>query len=1372
MTALCECRALAFYRDYPLGGTMSNPFTRTGLAVALFSCLIALCVFAPPALAQTGSTGALTGTVTDQSGSVIVGAKVTITSLATGQARTASTGADGSYRFALLPPGNYSVTFAANGFKTVTVPSVTVNVTETPVLNRKLQLGAQTQKVTVEATAQALQTQSVTNGGLVSGHEITALPLVSRNYTQVISLSPGTVANASNASAVGNGTQDVSANGSTVQENNYSMDGVSVVNYISGMAAQEGSFPGIAIPNPDTIQEFKVQTSQYDASSGRNPGANVDVVTKTGTNQFHGDVWEFNRNNFFNANDFFYKHSELSQGQANHPQTLKQNTFGFTFGGPIIHDKLFFFGSYQGIRQINGIGTSGFASGYAPNTWLLPLNDYADVTNGTCSDVRCTNNVPAYKAYLGSVFAGQSGFFPFLGGTGVTVQPCAAGDTTCNSTNITNTAVALLQAKGVVKGGYNQGYYFPSAPASCGSSACQLAISEPTHANEDQYMINSQYVINSNNSLYERYLYQRDPQAQSFNCFILPGNCNPGGPVDAFYGNHVAQFEWQSVLTPNLVNQARFAFHRDMENNSDPNAGVLNTCSLPNGGSIIPVANQGASCGSIPTPSLAKQYPELYVPIQLDILGVGGVPWSQGGNLFMVSSNYVNTFTFSDSLSWTHGRHSIRAGFDANRIQYDSTQPSPERGEVLFYSTADFLTSSSGPAIDGTPLTPTGGIAAGFGNKGYFTHDNRANQFDAYVEDDFKVTPKLTLNLGVRWEYAGFPSDVTGMATNLWPSQIDTLNSGSLLNALGPTGTLRGFVVPTNFDFKQFGLTAPSGATGVLTNSNKTLVPGAPLDNFAPRLGVAWQPFNKFVVRAGYGWFYDTIFANLLIENELNMPPYSAPAAGPSPVNQENTLHNPWLAGVGPLAWTPRFMYQSLAPPSPSCPAGICSSGLTYFSTSPQMADRSPLTQEYSLDLQYQLPHGWLVDVGYVGSHSTHLYNYERDLNVAQLVAGAPNNPTAASGLQNLQMISSSLPYNDAANSNPITTNTLGVATSNVNERVGYLGFAPGGIPAGVAATTNLGDSRYDSLQAQIKHQFSKGLLLQVAYTWSKEFTNVNASVAGGGIAPPGAVLFGTSNSNNPLNLTQQYGLAAWNRPQRLVISYVYNLPYKNTHGLTGRLLSGWSLSGVTTIQDGLPFWITDGGGGSIYGGVGTSRAALADPVGCSPTTGNCKSGIPLATSGSTDYRATPGHFWVNPNAFIALSPTASNGGNPSLPFQPLPADSPYCIGGTFNPSGSPTAPCGTANATYVNAGTGYGNSSIGAIMGPGQFNFDMSLVKSTKVTEWGTLEFHVDAFNVFNHSQFNPPYGNNVNSPASFGTITSTSVTPRVFQFGLKFLF
>lgn len=213
------------------------------------------------------------------------------------------------------------------------------------------------------------------------------------------------------------------------------------------------------------------------------------------------------------------------------------------------------------------------------------------------------------------------------------------------------------------------------------------------------------------------------------------------------------------------------------------------------------------------------------------------------------------------------------------------------------YSTADFLTSSSGPAVDGTPATAAGGIFLGFGLKGPLTHYNRANEFAVYGEDIFKATPKLTVNIGLRWEYSGFPDDISGEFTNVWPSQVDKLNAGSALAALGATGTLTGFIVPSNFAVSTFGLTAPSGATGVLVNGNKTLVPGTPLNEFAPRIGVAWQPIgNKFVVRAGYGWFYDTIYSNLLIDNQLNLPPYSGSASGPSPASELDTVHDPWLA--------------------------------------------------------------------------------------------------------------------------------------------------------------------------------------------------------------------------------------------------------------------------------------------------------------------------------------------------------------------------------------------------------------------------------------------------------------------------------------------
>jgi hypothetical protein len=655
------------------------------------------------------------------------------------------------------------------------------------------------------------------------------------------------------------------------------------------------------------------------------------------------------------------------------------------------------------------------------------------------------------------------------------------------------------------------------------------------------------------------------------------------------------------------------------------------------------------------------------------------------------------------------------------------------------------------------------------------------------VEDDFKATPKLTANIGVRWEYSGFPDDISGEFSNVWGTQINKLNTGSALQTLGPNGTLVGFVVPSNFAFKTFGLTAPSGATGVLVNGNKTLVPGTPLNEFAPRLGVAWQPFGtNFVVRAGYGWFYDTIYSNLLIDNQLNLPPYSGSASGPSPQNLANTLHDPWFASANiPLAWTPRYMYTGPGCPGPDFPAmGVCSSGFGYTSDGPDLADRMPLVQQYNLDLQYEFAKGWVADIGYEGSHGVHLYDWSRNVNVARLVAGAPNNPTAAAGPQNAEMIAPSLPYNDPGNANPVTVNTIGTFTTNANERVNYLGFAP----SGVAATETLGDSLYDSLQAQVKHQFSNGLTLQVAYTWSKSMTNVDSAEAGSGINPPGQVLFGAANSNDPLDLAQQYGLSSFNRPQRVVISYVYNFPYNRQHGFEGKLLSGWSLSGVTTIQDGLPFWITDANGGTIYGTEGVARAALADPTNCSKVRFSCQSGIAEATSGSTTQRAMPGNSWVNAAAYTSMCVNCAT---------PLPASSPYCIGGTPNPAPfgapNPNDPCGQnpvparapntlfpgdpgapadPGAPFINAGTGYGNESVGALSGPGQFDFDMDLAKTTKITEGTSLEFRVEAYNLFNHSQFNEPYNTAISTTALFGAITSTSVTPRVIQFGLKFLF
>jgi hypothetical protein len=282
-------------------------------------------------------------------------------------------------------------------------------------------------------------------------------------------------------------------------------------------------------------------------------------------------------------------------------------------------------------------------------------------------------------------------------------------------------------------------------------------------------------------------------------------------------------------------------------------------------------------------------------------------------------------------------------------------------------------------------------------------------------------------------------------------------------------------------------------------------------------------------------------------------------------------------------------------------------------------------------------------------------------------------------------------------------------------------------------------------------------LLLQVAYTWSKSITNINSSEAGGGISAPGNVLSGGGTSNNTNDLTQQYGLAAFNRPQRLVISYSYDIPWKNRDNFADRFLGGWAVSGVTTLQDGEPFTVVDGNGATLYDGSSpfgnNVRALLADPVQCTEA-GNCNSGIAVATTGNNHQRLND---WINTAAF--------------QPFATLPASSPVCIGGQSNPGGDPTMLCGAAGSTKPNAGLGFGNTKVGDIMGPGQNNWDISLQKNTKIREWGNLQFRTDFFNAFNHAQFNPP-GNNLNTLATFGVITRTSVPARIIQLALKYTF
>ena len=344
---------------------------RAAFVFALFSAIPGL------ALAQTGASGAIAGIVRDQTGALVPSAQVTVRNQATNETRQTVTQTNGSFAVPLLPPGRFTIEVEMSGFARHIRTDITVTVTETTNLTVDLQLEGVTDTVQVSATSEIVQATSNTLGRVIDSRAVEGLPLVTRNYTQIIGLSPGITADVTDAGALGRGTGGTSppnAHGNRSYDNNFQMNGLGV-NDIFSQGTTSG---GVPIPNPDTITEFKVQTGQYDAAYGRNAGANVNLVTKSGSNQLRGSAFEFFRDRSLNANSFF------SNRNGQPKPTLDQNQFGITLGGPVVRDRFLFFGSYQGTRQTNGV--SSLVTVLAP-----PLTDDRSA------------------AAIGRLFAGQRG---------------------------------------------------------------------------------------------------------------------------------------------------------------------------------------------------------------------------------------------------------------------------------------------------------------------------------------------------------------------------------------------------------------------------------------------------------------------------------------------------------------------------------------------------------------------------------------------------------------------------------------------------------------------------------------------------------------------------------------------------------------------------------------------------------------------------------------------------------------------------------------------------------------------------------------------------------------------------------------------------
>src|SRR5579871_3424444 len=454
-------------------------------------------------LAQTPTTGMLTGTVKDPSGAVVASAKLTLLS-SSGEERTGSTAGDGTYRFPLLPPGSYTLTVETAGFDPYKASGITIRITEATELSPSLTVAGAAASVEVTAEVPLVQTTSATTGRVIGDQQIRELPLPTRNFQQILTLSPGTVANLSNNTEMGRGDATISVAGNRTTSNNVVVDGTQI------NSPGTNSTPNISVPAPDAIQEFIVQTSMYDATQGRNAGGNVAVVTKSGENAFHGSAWEFFRNRQLNANDFFLN----AAGHAR--PILNRNQFGGTLGGHIVKDKTFFFVSYQGTRERNGAS-------------LTSSLTFPNIPAGLTDD-----RSPAALAKLYTPIA-----------TAPAISPIA---------------VKLLQAK-LPDGSWA----IPSAAHSAASAATPVLtpMSGISTFREDQFNANIDQAIGPNNRLSGKVFYSDAPQFQALfnfvgaNPFQIPGY---GGNID--FHNRVVTISDNHIITPSLINQAHFGYSR------------------------------------------------------------------------------------------------------------------------------------------------------------------------------------------------------------------------------------------------------------------------------------------------------------------------------------------------------------------------------------------------------------------------------------------------------------------------------------------------------------------------------------------------------------------------------------------------------------------------------------------------------------------------------------------------------------------------------------------------------------------------------------------------------------------------------------------
>jgi len=919
----------------------------------------------------------LTGTVSDPSGAVVAGATIVVHSQETGlDLRSVTTSESGSFNITNLPAGRYTVTFRVSGFQTFVANDVILNVAEKHTLDVQLKTGKASETIEVTAENTPIQTTTAEESGTVTGEQVRELALNNRNFEQLVLLQPGVSNQLGDEPGFGLSSNTViSINGARQGANNWTVDGADIND-----SGSNGTL--LNTPSVDAIQEFTLERSNYDASFGRSGGGQIVVATKSGTNQFHGSAYEFNRNNYYNANSFENRQSidqAIAGGAspaaayaANHVPIERYNDFGFTIGGPLeipklykpVKDKTFFFWSEE------------WRKASTPNTTTITVPTTGELGGVfTTTQIVGKNTTPVPVAPAGCVTTAGSGKSETW-----TIKP------SCYSQN----AAAYLKA------------FIAPNPANSGSNQLVESFSQLNNFRQDNIRLDQN--VGDRVRVFARYMQDSVPENFPFG---LWGTANYPG-ADAISLNAPGRnlvLNATTSISPKVVNEVEFA----------DSWGAINA-------SLSGFDNSPSFVSQL-TNKTAFQDPYGRAP-NVAISGYTGL--TNGNGPYFERNIDKNIF---DNLSIQHGNHTIRLG--ATAMWLTKTEN----------ATAGFATFNFGSAVNGND--PFANFLLGQAdsytqpNKDTIPHLDYTN-FEAYVQDDWKITPRLTLNLGVRYSYFPSPSDSNHTLVNFDPALYNPANAPNIVTtpktpdgnfAAGNAATYaNGLIFPTGATCSNAKAIAPLATcspfgSGINPNSN---------NNWGPRIGFAYDPFGngKWAVRAGYGLFYDRTLNGIWEQNAFSDPPL---------VQTTSITNN----GTSSLNLFDNFQVGTAAG-APLGPNALTTTGAGGLNQSPTF--KVPSYQDYNVSVQHELMPNTVVELGYVGTKGTHLLG---DIDT--------NQPTVATRVAN-----------------------PGVG---INAIAPYLGYGL------ITARNPVFTSNYNSLQVAVNRRLSHGLLIGASYTWSKLLT-------------------------------------------------------------------------------------------------------------------------------------------------------------------------------------------------------------------------------------------------------------------------------------------